>query len=305
WQSYRNVEIIVVDDGSTDNTYGYIKSKFKGKVKYLRNKINKGPNYSMNLGIAASDGEYIHLLDSDSEIINKDMIRNMVKFYSTIPNVGTLGGYFNINSKISQAFVNESSDLVCFDLDEPNALKKCDIVSSCNLFVKKEFVYKYRGFDDFIIGACLEDEFNLILRKNGFVNYFGQSISVTHHKDASERDNLGIKANFVDPQLKIMLRILYGERNYLRYYLKNMGIKAFLRVYIVRFFPAYLIPILAFIKQSFTGFKDKNINKLSLKSKMVYFLFLIRYSIDPFAWNIINFYKIKKYRSVNFIENKL
>lgn len=62
-QSYQNIELIVIDDGSTDNTKD-ICSKFD--LKYLYQK-NKGVSSARNLGIQNSNGEFISFLDSDDE----------------------------------------------------------------------------------------------------------------------------------------------------------------------------------------------------------------------------------------------
>lgn len=62
-QTYHNVEVIVVDDGSTDNTPEVAK-KFEGKIKYVH-KENGGPASARNVGIKASKGEFIAFLDAD------------------------------------------------------------------------------------------------------------------------------------------------------------------------------------------------------------------------------------------------
>lgn len=61
-QTYSNIEVIVVDDGSTDNT-AQIVADFK-HVKYVY-QSNKGPSAARNLGIRLAKGEYIAILDSD------------------------------------------------------------------------------------------------------------------------------------------------------------------------------------------------------------------------------------------------
>lgn len=65
-QTYPNIELIVVDDGSTDNTLKILK-EFGKKLVLLQhlNGENKGQSAAINLGIKVSSGEYIAILDSD------------------------------------------------------------------------------------------------------------------------------------------------------------------------------------------------------------------------------------------------
>ena len=66
-QTYQNIEIIVVDDGSTDGTKEYCEKEKKIKYIYIPKSEHKNGNYARNLGIKNSSGEFIAFLDDDDE----------------------------------------------------------------------------------------------------------------------------------------------------------------------------------------------------------------------------------------------
>ena len=78
-QSYNNVEIILVDDGSTDNSYKICREYEK---KYERIKLfhkeNGGLSDARNYGLMQATGEYISFVDSD-DYLKKDFVKTLVK----------------------------------------------------------------------------------------------------------------------------------------------------------------------------------------------------------------------------------
>lgn len=65
-QTYSNFELIVIDDGSTDNTSSILSQIVDKRVQIIKNKQNYGVSYSRNKGLNVSKGDLIFYLDSDN-----------------------------------------------------------------------------------------------------------------------------------------------------------------------------------------------------------------------------------------------
>lgn len=76
-QTWKNLELIIIDDGSTDNTEEIVKEFADGRITYLRNDTNKGVSVSRNRGISASKGEYI-IYQDDDDLCRLDKIEKQV-----------------------------------------------------------------------------------------------------------------------------------------------------------------------------------------------------------------------------------
>ena len=75
--SFGNLEIIVVDDGSTDDSLATLKGIKNKKVKIF-DKKNGGPSSARNFGIEKAQGKYLLFVDSDDNV-EKDFVEKMVK----------------------------------------------------------------------------------------------------------------------------------------------------------------------------------------------------------------------------------
>jgi len=66
-QTHDDLELVVVDDGSTDDTEAVVRGYEDDRVRYVAHETNRGANVARNTGIEAARGEYVAFLDSDDE----------------------------------------------------------------------------------------------------------------------------------------------------------------------------------------------------------------------------------------------
>ena len=89
-QTYQDFEILVVDDGSKDNTHEIMESIRDERIKYIRHEINRGPAAARNTGIMAARGNYIAFLDSDDLWLPEKLERQMAAFANAPSQVGVV-----------------------------------------------------------------------------------------------------------------------------------------------------------------------------------------------------------------------
>jgi cellulose synthase/poly-beta-1,6-N-acetylglucosamine synthase-like glycosyltransferase len=93
------LDLIVVDDNSTDDSYQHALDEARGepRVRVLRNEINEGKRRSINRAVAETRAEIIVSVDSDVEI-EPDAVRHLVSRF-TSPKVAAVGGRVDIRNK--------------------------------------------------------------------------------------------------------------------------------------------------------------------------------------------------------------
>lgn len=99
--SYKNIEHIIVDDASPDNTSEYLKSKFKNnkKIKIFKNKKNLFAAGTKNEGQKKAKGDFILFADDDN-VLDSKMIENLVRVLLENPKIGEVGPInYNFNKK--------------------------------------------------------------------------------------------------------------------------------------------------------------------------------------------------------------
>jgi glycosyltransferase involved in cell wall biosynthesis len=103
-QSYKNIEILVIDDGSTDDTRSKVEQNYKGLVRYYH-QGNRGLSAARNVGLSLAQGEFIQFLDSDDHLHPK-CIERKVKELLNSPTLGYVFGSTKFSFSERNQFLN-------------------------------------------------------------------------------------------------------------------------------------------------------------------------------------------------------
>lgn len=104
-QSYKNIELIVIDGGSTDSTLEII-NQYKDKITYLVSEPDNGIYDAMNKGIKIATGDFIYFLNADDSLYNNQVLEKVVSVISKTSGVKILFGDANYVLKNKQKTVN-------------------------------------------------------------------------------------------------------------------------------------------------------------------------------------------------------
>ena len=91
-QTESNFELIIVNDGSTDNTKEIVERFTDERIKFYETKTNNGISQARNIGLAHCTGDYIFILDSDDEML-PDRIEEQSNFLIKNKNIHVCGSH--------------------------------------------------------------------------------------------------------------------------------------------------------------------------------------------------------------------
>lgn len=172
-QTYKNIEIIVIDDGSVDNT-NYVMNAYLEKysnIKYIRHDKPLGANIARNNGIKISRGFFIAGLDDDDEFF-PTRIEELLQHYT------------------SEYSLISSNDLLIFDNGKRKSTKKPHEISfdlilyenyvGNQVLIKKEYLTTIGGFDEKLTAAQDYDMWTRVIQKYGKAKILEKDLQIMY-----------------------------------------------------------------------------------------------------------------------------
>lgn len=144
-QTYRDLELIVIADGCTDNTDEIVAAYNDSRMKFFVHEKSRGASAARNTGIRASTGQYIAFLDDDDEWLPDKLKAQVAAIEKSPPEVGLVYSwieYIEDGTKKSIRAPELRGDIFVEMLD------KQAITNSSALLIKREVLDAVPGFDE-------------------------------------------------------------------------------------------------------------------------------------------------------------
>lgn len=147
-QTYENIEVIIVDDGSSDNTVSLINSLNDDRIRLYQNTENKGIPYTRNRGLGLAKGKYMAIMDAD-DIAYPTRIAKQVEFLEKHTDHIAIGSYYDKQfesgkTRTIKLFANNHAMmkymLMFFDpISNPSAMVRLEPVKMNNIVYNEQY----------------------------------------------------------------------------------------------------------------------------------------------------------------------
>ncbi len=145
-QTHPHCEVIVVDDGSSDDTVQFLRRKYGARIR-LFHQANQGPGIARNRGIAEASGAFIHFLDADDQLL-PEKVAICLEVFRKHPQVSVLYSHYQfvqpdgITPQATPPFERFSENPFC----ELLAKTGCHILISSSMY-RAEALRSVGGFE--------------------------------------------------------------------------------------------------------------------------------------------------------------
>lgn len=173
-QSYYNMEVIVIDDGSTDATVQMVQSCLDKRVRLIRLPSNCGANTARNRGIEQAKGEYIAFQDSDDEWF-ENKLEKQIKYMQMRELSASYSPYLLYEDHKCHVVPRDYENYGLCEQGLKDILKTDNIVGTPTLIVKKD-VFSVIGLFDEKMERMQDYEFVIRLVKEFRLGYIDEPL---------------------------------------------------------------------------------------------------------------------------------
>jgi glycosyltransferase involved in cell wall biosynthesis len=186
-QTYKNFNIIVVDDGSTDNTPSVVEI-FGTAVSYIRQQ-NQGPSAARNRGISEATGDLVAFLDSDDRWF-PEKLEKQVALFMEDQHLGLVGSGYVRNGVGTEQLLLMTHDVRTLGRIEYDELMVHNMIATSTAVVRREclseqchFETKLRFGEDWDLWMRIAAHWHVGYIKDPLVEVFFQSTGLTYRPD--------------------------------------------------------------------------------------------------------------------------
>ncbi len=268
-QTYKNFEIIVVDNASTDNSVEFIEKNYP-QVHLIKNKKNLGFAEGNNIGITHSKGEHVALFNPDA-VAEKNWLEKLIFELENSKKVGgTVGKMMYLSNEFGKdavfctwSKINPYS-AIPYNFYDNEPKSKVDYLSGAAMVVKKEIIKKIGMLDPGYFLYWEETDWCARMIRAGYDLIYVPTAVAWHA---------------ISVLLDSDKKIYFMERNRIRFAIKNFDIN-----YLPLFFISFLGETLFIIARDI---RNKNFKRTKIRIQVI-------------GWNISNISKTLKGRKKDF-----
>ena len=197
-QNHRNLEVLVVDDASTDETQSVIAGYDDSRVRYLRQETNRGVAAARNRAMREARGDYIAFLDSDDEWLPEKLTHQVEAFSVHGDEVGLV----YTGCETVDSFGKSRFDIPVHrgNLHSEMLLRNMLIGGGSGVMIRRSVVATVGGFDE---GLPAIEDYDYWLRISRFYAFEYVSLPLTRYHDRvvdrrgmEDRRSRDFRANF-------------------------------------------------------------------------------------------------------------
>lgn len=222
-QTYSNIELIIVDDASTDNTKDIVMSIKDSRIRYIRHEKNKGAAAARNTGIKASKGLYIAFQDSDDKWLPRKLEKQVDLILNTPDRVGAVfSSFIRVGLNQSEKVVPEISNRKSIQGNIFQNMLKENIIGVPAIMIKKNCFKKVGYFNENL--PALED-WELFLRISKYYDllFIDEPLVRTFESPNSVSKNMKSHAIALQYILKTNFNDIAKNKDLLAYYYYKIG----------------------------------------------------------------------------------